>query len=31
MTLHQAAQDCGLPDTTFYNAVIRAEKNEKGK
>ena len=31
MTLHQAAQDCGLPATTFYNAVIRAEKNEKGK
>ncbi|MCI9552427.1 MAG: recombinase family protein [Acutalibacter sp.] len=29
MTLHQAAQSCGLPDSTFYGAVVRAEDEEK--
>lgn len=29
VTLHQAAQACGLPDTTFYNAAIRAEAAEQ--
>lgn len=28
MSLHEAAQACGMPDTTFYNAVIRTEKTE---
>lgn len=26
VNLHQAAQACGLPDSTFYNAVVRTEK-----
>ena len=26
MNLHQAAQACGLPDSTFYGAVMRAER-----
>ena len=29
LTLHSAAQACGMPETTFYNAVVRAEKKEK--
>ena len=29
MTLHQAAQSCGLPNSTFYRAVVRAEDEEK--
>jgi len=29
MTLHQAAQTCGLPDSTFYSAVVRMEKESK--
>lgn len=29
VTLHQAAQACGLPDTTFYNAAVRAEAAEQ--
>ena len=28
LSLHKAAQACGLPDTTFYNAVTRAEEAE---
>ena len=28
ITLHQAAQACEMPDTTFYDAVLRAEKAE---
>ena len=26
VNLHQAAPACGLPDSTFYNAVVRTEK-----
>lgn len=31
MTLRQAAQGCGLPESTFFNAVTRAEKAEGGR
>ena len=27
ISLHETAQACGLPDTTFYNAVVRMERN----
>lgn len=30
MNLHQAAQACGMPDTTFFNAVVREEQSETG-
>ena len=28
LTLHQAAQACGMPDTTFYDTVKRADMDE---
>lgn len=28
LTLHQAAQACGMPDTTFYDTVKRADRAE---
>lgn len=31
MTLRQAAESCGLPETTFFNAVIREEKERGGE
>ncbi len=30
LTLHQAAQACGMPDTTFYGIVRRQETGEGG-
>lgn len=31
MNLHEAAMECGMPDTTFFNAVKRAERSNLGE